>query len=94
MSHRPEFFQTAGGLVRSGAIRVFNGQRKIKVDCRFIRKQIQCLRTTTQTCSFDVGLKFTGHTGMKKLNRYYRGIGETTDVLAFPNYPVCCEELM
>jgi probable rRNA maturation factor len=65
-------------------ISVVNRQRRVPVDVRFYRRLLRDLLSLTRRTSSVVGLTIVGDRRMHGLNRRYRGIDRTTDVLAFP----------
>jgi probable rRNA maturation factor len=58
------------------------------VDKRWVRKIVlQVLKAEEVASPYEVGLVFTDAERVKQLNRDYRGVDQTTDVLAFHMLP-------
>ncbi len=74
-----------GSRVRGeGRIRVANRQRRVRIATRPYHELLDRLVTSTGRSPAEVGLTFVSDRRMHRLNREYRGINRSTDVLAFP----------
>jgi rRNA maturation RNase YbeY len=70
--------------LRAAQISVVNRQRRVPVDARLYRRWLYDLLLLTRQTPSIVGLTIVSDRRMHQLNRRYRGIDRTTDVLAFP----------
>ncbi|MDD5560080.1 rRNA maturation RNase YbeY [Candidatus Methylomirabilis sp.] len=66
------------------ALQVINRQRKIRLDTRFLKKVGQTTLVTAGAHEAECGLLLVSDRAMTRLNRQYRGIAKSTDVLSFP----------
>lgn len=61
-----------------------NRQRRVLIDVRFYQRLLSDVLLLTRRTSSVVGLTFISDRQMHQLNRRYRGVDRTTDVMAFP----------
>jgi probable rRNA maturation factor len=61
-----------------------NSQRLIKTDLRRLRRDSERLLVSVNLRGAEVGILLVNDRRMRELNRRYRGIDRTTDVLSFP----------
>jgi probable rRNA maturation factor len=69
-------------------VEIANKQRRVPIDVRIYQRLLSALLVVTRRTSSVVGLTFISDRQMRQLNRRFRGIDRTTDVLAFP-VPAC-----
>lgn len=65
------------------AVRAANSQRKVKVPLGVLRKAAQSALSSLGSGDAELSLLITGDRKMRALNRAYRGLDRTTDVLSF-----------
>jgi probable rRNA maturation factor len=65
------------------AVRLTNSQRSIKVPAGLLRKAARKALTSLSLEDAELSVLITGDTKMRTLNRTYRGVDRTTDVLSF-----------
>jgi probable rRNA maturation factor len=63
-----------------------NQQKLIRINLRTLRKDSLKLLTSFSLDGAELGILFVGDRRMKYLNRVYRNVDRTTDVLSFPLY--------
>ena len=68
---------------RSQRIRVFNRQRKHRLDLPWIRRVAAHVAQALGLEQQEIGIIFIGDRKMSRLNRQYRGKSGSTDVLSF-----------
>ena len=67
-------------------IKIINRQRKIKIDTKKIKSNIQKILNFLGYNDFDIGVLFTTNQTIRKYNKKYRGKDESTDILSFSYY--------
>jgi len=65
-------------------IKIINKQRKIKVDTKKVKSNIQKILDFLGYSDFDIGIMFTTNQTIKKYNKKYRDKDKPTDILSFP----------
>ena len=65
-------------------IKIINRQKKIKIDTKKIKSNIQRILSFLGYSDFDIGILFTTNKTIKKYNKKYRGKDQPTDILSFP----------
>lgn len=68
-------------------ILIRNTQRKIKLDTKQIRKEVQTILDILGYSDFDLGILFTNNATIHEYNVMYRQKDKPTDILSFPAYP-------
>ena len=66
------------------AVLVSNTQRKVKVQAGSLRKAADSALEYMGYPNAELSILVTGDRKMRVLNRQYRGMDKTTDVLSFP----------
>ncbi|HEX9859592.1 MAG TPA: rRNA maturation RNase YbeY, partial [Nitrospirota bacterium] len=69
------------------AVRLTNSQRNIKVPASRLRKAAGEALSLLGFQDAELSVLVTGDRKMRALNRAYRGMDKTTDVLSFPAMP-------
>ncbi|KKP24325.1 MAG: putative rRNA maturation factor [candidate division TM6 bacterium GW2011_GWF2_28_16] len=64
-----------------------NTQKKIKIDPKYVKKQVQKILELLNYPNFDVNIWFTTNITIKNFNKKFRGKNKPTDILSFPFYP-------
>lgn len=62
---------------------IIDSQFETKIDPTILQKAIQATLISVEQPDADITLKITGDEEMRQLNRTYRSIDKTTDVLSF-----------
>lgn len=75
---------STGAGPRSGTILIRNTQRSHAVDVKRLEEATRVVLRQLRCESFDVGIWLTTDATVRKMNREYRGIARSTDVLSFP----------
>jgi rRNA maturation RNase YbeY len=65
-------------------VTIKNSQRKIKIDARRIKSDVQKILDKLGYSNFDIGIWFTTDQTIKKYNKKFRRKDCATDVLSFP----------
>ena len=66
------------------AVQAVNSQRKIKIPTPVLRAAAESALSFLGCRDAELSILFTGDRKVKGLNRQYRGLDKTTDVLSFP----------
>ncbi len=61
-----------------------NNKSRSKIDLNLIKKIAKKFLEVYKYNDYDLSIAFVGDKRMRQLNREYRGVDRTTDVLAFP----------
>ncbi|HJZ24296.1 MAG TPA: rRNA maturation RNase YbeY [Candidatus Babeliales bacterium] len=68
-------------------ILIKNTQRKISLDTKKIKLEIEKIVDFLHYLDFDIGILFTTEKVIREYNKTYRDKDKPTDVLSFPYYP-------
>jgi rRNA maturation RNase YbeY len=68
-------------------VTIKNSQRKIKINARRIKGDVQKILSKLGYDDFDIGIWFTTDQTIKKYNKKYRKKDKATDILSFPYHP-------
>ena len=68
-------------------IEIRNTQRKIKLDTKRIKKEVQAILDLLGYSDFDLGILFANNATIHEYNLTYRQKDKPTDILSFPAYP-------
>jgi rRNA maturation RNase YbeY len=68
----------------TGNVLVRNTQRSVEVDVARLEAATRVVLGQLRCATFDVGIWLTTDATVRRLNRDYRGVAKTTDILSFP----------